>query len=254
MIRAAIIEDELQQRIALKEILKLLCPDVSVVAESDSVADATDILLKHSPELVFLDIRLRDGIGLDILKALEPQLEKGVLNFHVIFLTAYQEYAIKAIRYSALDYLLKPIDPDELAEAVNRYRKKNSMQQRQQYELLHKQYKEEAKAPKKLVLNTADRIHIVSISDIIRCEARDNYTIIYIKDSQPVLVSRTLKEYEEMLEPFGFSRIHQSHLVNFEYVKTFIKADGGYLQMHNDDKVPVSHRKKEQLLEMLRSL
>lgn len=254
MIRTAIIEDELQQRIGLKEILKLVSPDVSVVAESDSVAEAIELLPKYAPDLVFLDIRLRDGIGLDILKALEGQQENGGLNFHVIFLTAYQEYAIKAIRYSALDYLLKPIDPDELAEAVNRYRKKSGSHQQVQYELLHKQYKEDVKAPKKLVLNTADRMHIVSVADIIRCEARDNYTIIYIKDSQPILVSRTLKEYEEILEPFGFTRIHQSHLVNFDYVKTFIKADGGYLQMQNDDMIPVSHRKKEHLLEMLRSL
>lgn len=254
MIRAIIIEDELQQRVALKEILKMVCPEVSVIAETDSVAEAIDIVPKYVPELVFLDIRLRDGIGLDMLKALEGQQESRALNFHVIFLTAYQEYAIKAIRYSALDYLLKPIDPDELAEAVNRYMRKSSAQQRLQYELLHQQFKEDAKSPKKLVLNTADRIHIVNIPDIIRCEAKDNYTIIYIKDAQPILVSRTLKEYEEILEPFGFTRIHQSHLVNFDYVKTFIKADGGYLQMQNDDMIPVSHRKKEHLLEMLKSL
>lgn len=149
MIRAAIIEDELQQRVALKEILKLFCPDVSVIAESGSAAEAIGFLPKYAPDLVFLDIRLRDGTGLDILKALEPQQESGALNFHVIFLTAYHEYAVKAIHYSALDYLLKPIDPDELAEAVNRYRKKSVAQQRLQYELLHKQIKEETQTPKK---------------------------------------------------------------------------------------------------------
>ncbi len=232
----------------------MTCPDVKILAEADDIRSGVEMILAHRPELVFMDIHLRDGLSFEILE--NPDIQRGGHpDFHIIFLTAYNQYAIKAIRYSALDYLLKPIDPEELVNAIDRFKEnRKTRTDHAQFELLFSQLKQEKAQPKKIVINAADKISIVKIDDIIRCESKDNYTLIFIRDSSPILVSRTLKEYEELLEPLGFLRIHQSHLVNINYIRTFIKADGGSVVMDNEDVVPVSYRKKDKLLEVLKGL
>ena len=243
---AAIVDDIAQARATLKEDLAAYCPNIEIIGEADGVVTGSKLLNKIKPDVVFLDIQLQDGTGFDILEIL------GSISFQVIFTTASDEFAIKAFKFSAVDYLLKPVDPDELIVAVQKVSKVNNSTQ-ENYDLLLNTVKEQS-APKRMALHTLEKIHVTDIADIVRCESNGNYTTFYFKDGQKLLVTKTLKEYDQMLSEYKFARVHQSHLINAQQIKEFVKVDGGYIVMRDGSKIPVSLRKKSVVMKLLEEL
>lgn len=174
---------------------------------------------------------------------------------HIVFITAHEQYALKAFKFSALDFLLKPVDPDELQKTITKI--KQTLEKHHSFEhidLLLENIRKKVDHFKRIALSTAEGIHLFEISDIIRCESQDNYTRFYIKNHKPLLISKTLKEYEELLLEHGFERIHQSHLINLSFLKSYIKNDGGYVVMADNTNLTISQRKKERLQELIKSL
>ncbi len=248
-IKTIVIDDESKARDTITSMLETFCPEVKVIATAGSVQEGRKVLGEHKPDLVLLDIKMGDGTGFDLLRKL-PQVD-----FLVIFITAFEEFAIRAIKFSALDYILKPLDPDELANAVQKASlaiEKEQMSTR--LEALYDNLDMIQQKEKKIVLKTTGSVHIVMLKDIIRCESRKNYTYFYTTDQEEIKVSKTLKEFDELLESFKFYRVHQSHLVNIAHVKRYEKKDGGYLVMDDHEKVPVSFRKKEDLMKLFKTL
>jgi two-component system, LytTR family, response regulator len=245
MLRAIIIDDIDSIRTKNCALIAAYCPDVAIIAEANSVASGVEAIRKYVPELVFLDVEMADGTGFDLLQQLRP------LNFKVIFITAYQEFAVKAFRFSAIDFLLKPVDPEELVAAV---KKAEQTLGKDMLELQLNTLFANIERPKnlsKLILRTAEKIYSVNIQDIIRCESEKNYTTFYLVDGQRLVVSVTLKEYETMLLPMGFFRCHQSHLINMIYFDHYIKGDSNTIVMKDKSAVPLAIRKKEEFLQLL---
>lgn len=247
MIKAILIDDIEQARITLKKDLETYAPDVEVIAEAGGVVDGARLLKSMKPDVVFLDIQMQDGSGFDLLDILPN------IPFRIIFITASDAYAIKAFRYAAIDYLLKPVDPDELKAALDKLRT-GQMNENEKYKLLNEALKDGQKPHSRLALHTQEKIHVVDIADIVRCESNVNYTEFFFANNTKLLVTKTLKEFEDLLEDHGFFRVHQSHLVNTKFIKEFIKTDGGSLRMSNGHVVPVSTRKRAQVVEMLERL
>jgi len=247
MIRTIIIEDEPKARSSLEMLLETWCPAVSVIGFAVSVKEGIQIIEELNPDLVFLDIKLKDSNGFEILKHFHA------CNFKIIFTTAFEEYAIKAFKLSALDYLLKPIDADELQEAVQKaiqvFSRENLTSQVKSF----LENYDSGQKGKTLVLKTTDNIHLVKTEKIIYCESDNNYTRFYLQNKQKILVSKTLKEYEEILEPFHFLRIHQSYLINMSFLEQINKRENQVV-LADGIKLPVSTRKKEFLFSMLRKL
>jgi two-component system LytT family response regulator len=253
MITALLIDDDGNLRTGMRAMLNMYAPEITIVGEADSVANGTRAIAMYRPDVVFLDIQLGDGTGFDILEHLSQQ--QGNLNFQVVFITAHEEYAIKAFRFSALDYLLKPVDPEELQKVTGKIKKAMGAPDNFAHiDLLLENIRQKVDKYKRIALSTSDGIHLFDVNDIIRLESQDNYTRFYIKNNKPVLIAKTLKEYEELLAGQGFERIHQSHLINLAYLKSYIKKDGGYVVMADNSLLPISQRKKDRLQEVLKSL
>jgi two-component system LytT family response regulator len=243
------VDDEAMARETIYEMVNMYCKDAAIVGQAESVKTAVEVINKTQPDLLLLDIQLTDGTGFDLLKSLNNH------SYRVIFITAFEDYAMKAFKFSAMDYLLKPIDPNELVEAVDRARVSiEDNQMSAQLKTLFTNMNTYSREGKKIVLKTANNVHIVNLMDIIRCQSDKNYTHFYIIEEESIVVSKTLKEYDEILTGFGFFRVHQSHLINLSHVKRYEKADGGYLVMSDDSVVPVSFRKKEELMKLFNSL
>lgn len=250
MITAILIDDDQNLREGMKKLLALFAPTIKIIGEADSVASGIAAMETLKPQVVFLDIQLNDGTGFDIL---EKTAEKNsAINSHIVFITAHEQYAIKAFRFSALDFLLKPVDPEELQKVIKKIEKvverKNDFAH---IDLLLENIRKNVDNFKRIALSTSDGIHLFDISDIIRCESEDNYTKFYIENHKPILISKTLKEYEELLAEHNFERIHQSHLINLKYLKSYIKKDGGYVVMADGSKLAISQRKRERLQNIL---
>lgn len=247
MFRAVIIDDIENSRISLANDLQNYCPQIKIIGEADSVQTGIKEIKNKNPEVVFLDIQLGDGTGFDILEYL------GNFNFQVIFTTALDSYGIKAVKFAALDYLLKPVDPDELVIAVNKL-EKNLVNDKfkDNLSLLLENIKDISPANKRIALNSADKVHLIYVNDIIRCESQGSYTIFYLKNRDQIIDTKNLKEYEMLLEEYSFIRIHHSHLINFNYLKEYVKKDGGYAVMSDNSQIPVSFRKKNNLLDMMK--
>lgn len=249
MLRAVVIDDIEQIRKENILLIRTTCPNVAIVGEADSVASGIKLIEKESPDVVFLDVEMGDGTGFNLLQKLRP------FSFKVIFVTGHEDFAVKAFRFSAIDYLLKPVDPIDLADAV---KKASDMVDRESYNLKLNNLFANLERPKnlqKLVLKMADRIYSVNIQDIVNCEADKNYTTFYFINAPQLVVSTNLKEYETMLAPHNFFRTHKSHLINMAYVDHFIKAEGGNrIIMKNKQAVPLSVRKKDEFLELLDTL
>ncbi len=237
----------------MRELLAFYAPDIRIIGEAEDVETGVAAMYKLKPQVVFLDIQLNDGTGFDVLEQLAQK--NGKTTSHIVFITAHEEYAIKAFRFSALDFLLKPVDPDELEMVVGKIRtvleKNNSYAH---IDLLLENIRKKVDNFKRIALTTADGIHLFEVSDIIRCESEDNYTTFYIKNSKPIIISKTLKEYEDLLSEYGFERIHQSHLINLAYLKSYVKKEGGYIVMADNAQLPISARKKERLQELIKAL
>lgn len=218
--------------------------------EADGVWSGMEVIKNTKPDVVFLDIQMQDGSGFKLLEYLDK------IDFQVIFTTAFDQFAIRAFKYNALDYLLKPIVPQDLINAVNRAEqikeKKKSLEGQNLDELLEN-IKKTTESPK-IILTTADKIHLISVNNIIRCESDNYYTRLFFTDGNTLLVSKTLKEVEKLLSGFDFIRPHKSHLVNVHFIRGFLKHDGGSMLMSDGTEVPVARRKKEMVLEVLNQL
>jgi two-component system LytT family response regulator len=225
--KAIVVDDNERARITLKSDLKDYCNQIEVIGEAEGVVSAFEVIQNLKPDLVFLDIKMRDGTGFDLLEKFKLV---GGVSFTVIFTTAYDEYAIKAFKYAAAAYLLKPIAADELVEAVGRIHKKEVGTSLQMQLDVLKQYIGNGSS-QKIALPEADRIHLVEVNDIIHCESDKNYTTFFLVQNKKITVSRTLKEYENLLSKKDFIRVHHSHLVNLQHIKELVKLNGPYLKM-----------------------
>lgn len=243
--KAVIIDDLSEAREALKQDIKEYTPQIEVLGEADGVLSGAKLIKEKNPDVLFLDIQMNDGDGFDLLDIIDRE------KYKVIFTTSSDSYAIKAFKFSAVDYLLKPIDPDELISAVDKI--DASTVKDENMEVLMETLKS-SNRPKRVVLVTQDRIFVKDIAEIIRCESNVNYTWFYLTDGSKILVSKTLKEYDKMLSDHHFYRVHQSHLINANYIKEYVKSDGGYLLMKDGTSVPVSTRRKQEVMDMLANL
>jgi two-component system, LytTR family, response regulator len=249
MIKAIIIDDEKKSRETLFFLLERYCPNVNVVAQADGYVSGMAAIKEVTPDVLFLDIQMPDGNGFKLLEDI------GNINFDVIFTTAFDQYAIKAIKYSALDYLLKPIAPDDLKAAVEKMEKKKTGDDaRTNINFLLENIKNKNTDFKKIVLSTSEGMYVVEIKNIIRCESDDCYTYFFMEDGKKVIVSKTLKEIEELLGEYNFLRPHRSHLINTIHIKNYIKTDGGTVIMSDGCHVPVSRRKKDIILDIINNL
>jgi len=249
MLQVIIVEDEKHSRETLKNLISEFCDGVEVIGMSGSVDDAVELIKLKKPDLVFMDIELQTGTGFDVLDRLSNQ------QFEVIFTTAYEQYAIKAIKFSSIDYLLKPIDIEELQAAVKKALiKKDAGQYQQQLEVLLANFRKPSSEHKNICLSTADGIEFVKVHDVIFCEANGSYTNFYLKEGRKIIVSKHLKEYENLLADQDFMRVHNSFLINLMEVKRYVKTDGGYVLMNNDATVSISPKKKEEFMEKMSSL
>lgn len=240
-----IVDDELSPREQSKRLLGEFFPEITVCAEAENVNSAYEAILIHQPDVVLLDIDMPDGSAFDLLKRF-PQI-----NFNIIFITAYEKYALQAIKFSALDYLLKPYTSGEFSAAIRKALfKQNTTELTQKFDTLLQNY-QNIQQPSKIVLRTADSIHVIQVDDIIRLEADGAYTTFFILNRKPVMVSKNIKEYDTLLEKNGFIRTHQSHLVNLMHVVCFHKANGGSLELTAKTQVPVATRFKEKVLRSL---
>lgn len=247
MKKAIIIDDENRTRDLITKMINSFGLDIEAISAADSVESGIKAIEEHKPDLVFLDIQMPDGTGFDLLKSIDKK------NFDVIFITAHEEFAIKAIKFSALDYILKPVDPAELKAAVERALvSMNTVKEDVQFEAL--QNNMQAQQKRRLVLKTQESVHVVDLEQIIRCEADRNYTSFFLTEGRKILVSKTLKEYETLLTGYNFLRVQQSHLVNLDYVDRYDKGNGGSVVMKDGSEVPLSPAKREIFFKILENL
>ncbi len=247
-IKAIIIDDEQGIVEGMKKMLEWYCPDVEVLGTADSIESGIPLIQQSDIDLLFLDIHLRDGSGIELLKRLKLR------KFQVIFITGYDGYAIEAFRFSAIDYLLKPLDPDDLVQAVEKARDvidKAHLQVR--LSVLMDNLREISHPARKIVLKDAESIHVVQLDEILFCKADGCYTSFTFQDGRVILSSKNLKTFETLLQQHNFFRCHHSYLVNMEHVKRFDKTEGGQLVLSDNHLVPVSKRKRERLVEKIQS-
>jgi two-component system LytT family response regulator len=241
--RTVIIDD----RNSIREFISQLLANVEgieIVGEAESVAKATALINDKKPELILLDIQMADGNGFEVLEGITHT------DYKVIFITSHEEFAIKAFKYSALDYVVKPIDPEIFYNAIEKAKThfSGSYQQLKIKNLIENISGN--KTSKKLILNTQETVHVVNSEDITRCESDGSYTLVYLKDRK-LMMSKKLKDFEELLGGLSFYRTHRSHLINLKFVDRYEKRDGGYIIMKNDDQIPLSSAKKDEFFELL---
>lgn len=222
-------------------------PEIEIIGTAKSVVEASKALRKQQPDILFLDIMLGDGTGFDVLE-IHPNLSSKI-----IFVTASDEYAIKAFKFAAIDYVLKPYSNEDLANAINKA-KDQIKPDKEQLTVLQQSITKPNQRPKKISLNTSNKIMVVNLDDIVRCQSDNNYTEFFMNDGQKILVGKTLKHFADMLKEYDFLRVHQSHLINIQFIKEFIKSDGGYLVLKNRTTVPVSVRKKNEVISILEKM
>ncbi|MDB5228665.1 MAG: two component transcriptional regulator, LytTR family [Bacteroidota bacterium] len=246
-IKAIIVDDEKNNRIALLKLIEKFCPQVRVVAECDSVDAAIAVVEQGSPDVVFLDVEMPGKNGFDLLAHYDYQCP-----FEVIFTTAYSQYAVKAFRFSALDYLLKPVDPEELVRAVHRLSvKKSEETKNRQFELLEQKIGNKELGKKQLAISTLEGIYFASLDEIIHVDADSSYTKIFLISGDMIMSSKPLKYFEELLEDYDFVRVHQSHIINLKHIRRYVRGDGGQVIMVNGAEIEVSRRKKDDLLDKI---
>ena len=246
MLNAIIVDDEVHSCKTLEALLKRDCPHVNVVALCSNGEDAIRVIKVSNPDLVFLDVEMPRMNGFEMLEQMPS------VNFHLIFTTSYDQYALKAFRFSAIDYLLKPIDSDELQTAVQKVMQQSQSPLPQQLEILMRKIHQPTTAINKIALPTMEGLQMILVDRIISCESDDNYTILKLKDKRRITVSCTLKEIEEILEDHhSFIRVHRSYLVNLNEIEKYLKGEGGYLIMSDGSTIDVSRTRKETLLKKL---
>lgn len=246
MIRAVIIDDEPHATKSLEILLSEDCPQVQVIASFNHPAEAFLFLRSNQVDLIFLDIDMPFMNGFELLNRLAP------INFDIIFVTAYDQYAIKAFKFSAFDYLLKPVDEVELINSLRKLENKSKKStQNSNFEHLLEVFKSGQSAVKRIALPTLEGFEFIEVEKIIRCESDSNYTKIFLQNLPMMLVSRTLKEIEEILSDLPFIRVHNSHIIAKNHVKKYVKADGGYILMIDNAEIPISRARKEEVINEL---
>ena len=244
MIRAIIVEDEQRSANVLKTFIERYCEGVEVISHESTVKGGTEAIERLQPDLVFLDVELPDGSGFNVLEHFPGN------ELNIIFVTAYEHYAFKAIKACAIDYLLKPVDIDDLVKAVNKAKLEigTADVEKKKAALLYN-FKQKGGYHQKIALPTMEGIIFVQLQDIVLCKAEGNYTQVYLQKEPDILVSKPLSHFEEILDEQQFCRTHQSYLVNLSHVEKYIKGRGGYLIMSNGMNVEVSARLKNELLD-----
>jgi two-component system LytT family response regulator len=243
MIKAILIDDEVHCLDTLNMLMSDYCPEVEVIAQCVSAKKGLEVIEKFHPELVFLDIEMPLMNGFELLEQFKE------IPFSIIFTTSYDQYAIKAIRFSALDYLLKPIDPKELAAAVHRVEARKMTPSAEQFRMLIDQIQHKETGFTKIAVPTSEGFELISVEQVIRCEADDNYTHLYLKNKNKIIACRTLKEMEEQLQDFSFFiRVHHSWIVNLNEVTKYVRGEGGYLITSDGSTVNVSRSRKDALM------
>jgi two-component system LytT family response regulator len=248
MLRAIIIEDEEQKRSTLLQMVTTMRNDVEIVGEAADVSSGKQMILKNNPDLVFLDIQLPDGTGFDLLEQL------GNINFKIIFITAYSEYAVKAFKFSAVDYILKPVSASDLMEAIDKAVQMLIAEYNLKLSTLLDNHRTISNDEKRIILKTIDKVHVIKIKDIIRCESDASYCHFFLTNGKKITASKPLKEFAGLFNDYGFFRVHKSHLVNIRLVQRYDRTEGGYVIMESGEKVPVSSYKREELIEFLETL
>jgi two-component system, LytTR family, response regulator len=248
LIRTILIDDELHARETLTRLVSLHCPQIRLVGEADGVASGLKIIRELHPQLVLLDVKMDDGTGFDLLRAIEA------VDFKVIFITAYEKFAIQAFRFAAVDFLLKPVNPEELIEAVRHAEILIQEHFTTQLQALEENFRTDIRQKRKVVLKTLESIHLVEVQDITFCESDGAYTIVHTVAGVKIMISKNLREFDDMLCDSGFYRVHKSYLINLSHIIRFDKNEGGYIILAGGEKVPVSFRKREELLELFEKL
>jgi Response regulator of the LytR/AlgR family len=245
-LKAVIVEDEIRSREFLKNLVGEFCTSVEIAGDASSVEEAVALINRVKPNLVFLDIEMHTGTGFDVLQQVTHK------DFHVIFTTAYDHYAIKAIKFSAVDYLLKPIDVEELEGAVQKVEEKIQNNTSQQtLSMLLQNLKKAPDQEYSITLATSEGLEFVPLHEIIRLEASGPYTHFFLKNGKKIIVSKNLKEYEMMLGDHQFFRVHNSHIINMKEVRKMVKTDGGYAVMSDDSMITISPKKKDEFMMQL---
>ena len=242
--KAILIDDEAKSRTALGSFLSKYCPSVELVGEADGVKSGLQIIAQTSPDVVFLDIEMNDGTGFDLLEKISNP------SFEVIFVTAFNQYAIKAFRFSAIDYLLKPVNPEDLIQAVSKLSDNSRLNE---IERKLEALMSNRKSIQKIAIPSMQGIRLEEVANIRYCESDNYYTIIHLLTGERLIVSKTLKEYDKTLSDDGFIRIHQKYLVKVSEIKTYSKSDGGFVTLSDGTHLTVSRRKKDELLKAISS-
>lgn len=247
--RALIIDDEPRARKTILQIIRLYTPSIQVVGEANSVTSAVEAIQQHQPDLLLLDIQLKDGNGFDILaKTKETPL-------HVIFITAFNEYALNAFKVAAIDYILKPVDPEDFVQAITKVKQQVAHEKlEERIELFWQRMEAKRPALQKITLKTMDSIYVIRVEEIVYCQGEGNYTTFNLSNQREIVVSKNLREYEELLPKQQFLRTHQSFLINLEHISRYDKIKQMVLMGQSNTSVPVSTRKRESLLRFLKDL
>jgi two-component system, LytTR family, response regulator len=250
MLSAVIVDDEQSAINTLTDILSSEFPDdIEIVGIAGCVSQGIEVIENKNPDVVFLDVHIKDGTGFDLLKHFKQ------INFKIIFISAYNDYALQAFKFSALDYILKPIDALELKDAIQKtFAAKEKDDIDLKIKALFNNIEPGRKNSKRLILNSLESIEIVEVSEIIRCEARNNYTEFFFLNGKKLLISKTLKEYDKLLATEGFFRLHASHLVNLKHIQKIDKKNGNMVMMKDESLLPISIKRKDDLLYALESL
>lgn len=243
--KTLLVDDESKSISTLKLLLNRYCPDVEIIGEAGSATEAVEKIKTLKPALVFMDVLMPDGTGFDVMEQCKTN------RFDVIFVSAFEEHSLRAFRFSALDYLLKPVNFQDLKNAVERFRDKNKPKAGRDPRIAVAQSAYDQPVPENMVLPSLDGFSVVRISEIIRCEADSNYTKVFFAKDKPFLASRSLSHFEELLTGLPFVRIHHKHLINLAFVKKYHKGRGGYVEMADGQQVEVSVRKKDEFLERM---
>ncbi|HEX2630387.1 MAG TPA: LytTR family DNA-binding domain-containing protein [Chitinophagaceae bacterium] len=245
MIRCVIVDDEMQSLVMIEWLLKTYCPNVQIEAKCNDAQSGIEAVQKHRPDLLFLDIEMPHMNGFDMLEQFDE------LFFDVVFTTAYDQFAIKAFKYSALNYLLKPVDPEDLKETIRRVEQRRNVPMKEQMELLMQSIRDAGRQTlARIALTTNDGLLFVNTSEIIYCESDSNYTTVVMTGGQKILVSKTLKDIDEALSGNDFYRIHNSFLVNLNHIKKYVRSEGGYVIMDNGASIGISRNKRQEFVEL----
>ena len=241
-IRTILIDDEKSSLVILQKLLEKHVPEVEIIATAQNVEQAVEEIDRHQPDLVFLDISMPDGDGFEVLERTQFK------DYGVIFVTAYDQYAIKAFEYAAIHYILKPVEPQQLIEAIERYKETSNEELLKKISALNSNLKNE---PSKLILSTSSGLHIIDLDEIVRCESSNNYTTFFLTSGKKIVVSKSIQTYENLLKDSHFCRIHNKHIVNLKFIKKYVRGRGGYVQLSNGEQIEVSEGRKKYFLEKL---